>query len=379
MATAYHRLARDHPDYAGWKLLVAGFGGAIVYFGVVMVLMITGMVTSAVVLGPEGFEDLWESSDDLGVSASDPFMLLMLLGSVALMLPAIWYAVRLVAPKMAGYLSSVEGHLRWRWLGLMSLLAAGVYGVGILGAMMLEVIDGDAELTSPTRFSGTLVATILVILLVTPVQATAEEYVFRGYLFQFVGSWTRFAAVPVLVSLPVFVLLHGYDIWGLIDVGIFALLASFLVLRTGGLEAAMAAHTANNVVLFLVEALGFISFGDFEHGPIDLVPTLVTSLVFAGLVEVLVRHTGLKTTRDPLPPNPEPVRVWVPFAYPVQYPYPPQYPHPQQHPWPPQPHPYPGHPPQPQHPYPYPPPQYPYPPPSAPPAPPPPRQQPPPS
>ncbi len=110
---------------------------------------------------------------------------------------------------------------------------------------------------------------------------------FRGYILQLVGSWTRFAIIPVVVSVPLFVAGHTYELWGLVDVGIFGLTAAVLTIRTGGLEAGIAAHTANNVVLFVLDALGMISATDDSGaGPLDLIPTIISSARVPGLGRV---------------------------------------------------------------------------------------------
>ena len=51
---------------------------------------------------------------------------------------------------------------------------------------------------------------------------------------------------------------HMYELWGLLDVGIFGLGALWVTLRTGGLEAAMSIHIINNWVAFgfMVLAVG---------------------------------------------------------------------------------------------------------------------------
>ena len=102
---------------------------------------------------------------------------------------------------------------------------------------------------------------------------------FRGYILQLVGSWTKFAWIPIVISVPVFASGHEYNIWGLIDVGLFGLLAAYLVVRTGGLEAGIAAHTANNVSIGIFEALGMIDTSE-GGGPLDLVPSVVMNLLF---------------------------------------------------------------------------------------------------
>ena len=345
MATPYHRLAREHPDHEWWKLPVAGLIGTMGYLVVSLVL---GVVLAFVLLAtvpddPDAF-DGW-LDDLLSGSIGSPWVLAVMLGSVALLLPAVVLSVLATGPRPVGYLSSVQGRLRWGWLLRVSLVAFVLYGVVIVGSLALGL---GGEVTSPSLDDQALLYFLIALLLV-PFQATAEEYVFRGYLFQLVGSWTRFAIVPVLVSTPLFVAGHLYEFWGLVDVTIFALMASYLVIRTGGLEAAIAAHVANNLVLFTLEAFNVVLVTSGEYGPVDVLPTVLTSVVFVLLVELMARAGNLQRTRPPLPPKPPPMSFpgWGPawpyppypyypplphpgYGYPAQpYGYPPQYPQPQ--------------------------------------------------
>ena len=321
MATPYHRLAREHPDHEWWKLPVAGLIGAVGYLVVTAVLgaglAIVLLVTMA--NDPEAF-DRW--IDELVSGAIDsPWVLAVMLASIALMLPAVLLSVLATGPRPVGYLSSVEGRLRWRWLARVTAVAFVLYGAVIVASLALGL---GGEATAPSLADDALLYVVIALLLV-PVQATAEEYVFRGYLFQLVGAWTRFAIVPVLVSTPLFVAGHLYEFWGLVDVTIFALMASYLVIRTGGLEAAIAAHVANNLVLFTLEAFNVVLVTTGEYGPVDVLPTLLTSVVFVLVVEQMARSARLQRTRPPLPPKPPPPPMWVPaWPYPPHpYAYPP--------------------------------------------------------
>jgi uncharacterized protein len=173
------------------------------------------------------------------------------------------------------------------------------------------------ELSAP-HLDGTVVAVLALVLVLTPFQAAAEEYVFRGYVLQLVGSWTRFAAIPIVVSVPLFAAGHTYSFWGLVDVGIFGLTAAWLAIRTGGLEAGIAAHAANNIVLMVVEALGIVPGSD-DGGPVDLVPTLISSALMVVVVGRLATRLGISTTREAIAPPPPPVPpMWPPppYAYP---------------------------------------------------------------
>lgn len=98
-----------------------------------------------------------------------------------------------------------------------------------------------------------------VALLVTPLQAAAEELLFRGYLMQGIGLLSRHAAVPVLGSSLLFMLAHLSNP----EVGegayliplLYFLMGLFLALitvKSNSLELAIGVHAANNLFALLV-------------------------------------------------------------------------------------------------------------------------------
>lgn len=151
-----------------------------------------------------------------------------------------------------GILSSVTVRLRRRWLGAGLLIA--------FASLWLVLLVQNALQPGGPRFGidpqPGAVWFIVVMLLTTPLQAAAEEYFFRGYLMQSLGSMIRSPWFGILTSAAVFTLFHGLQSPALIlDRFAFGVLAGWLVVRTGGLEAGIAAHVANNVSSFGLAAL----------------------------------------------------------------------------------------------------------------------------
>ena len=102
----------------------------------------------------------------------------------------------------------------------------------------------------------------MVVVLTTPLQSAAEEYLFRGYLSQAIAGWVRApragAVVAAVVTAALFSLAHlPGDLPTFLDRFAFGLAASAVVWLTGGLEAAIVLHAVNNVLVFvLAGALG---------------------------------------------------------------------------------------------------------------------------
>ncbi len=313
--TRYHRLARETPAYAWWRLPVAGVVILTIYLALSALVIGAAALYFAAVSGPENLDQWLDSVGELDVARPEYFVLDML--GLVVLIPSVFLGVRVTGPRPVGYLSSVTGRLRWGWLARTSLIAIVVYVVTIGASLALTEQTDPGDLTAPSRITTSMIVSLVIVVLIVPFQAAAEEYVFRGYLMQLVGSWSRFAFLPVIISTPLFVSGHAYDLWGLLDVGLFGLTAAVLTIRTGGLEAAIAAHAANNVILFVLDALGVIvATDDSGASAIDLVPTVVSGVLMVALVEWQVRRHGIQRTRPPMPEPPGPLMpMWPPPPY----------------------------------------------------------------
>ena len=198
-----------------------------------------------------------------------------------------------------GWVASVAGRIRWRWL----LTCLGISVVALVATLLVSALlpasggeDMGGELndfTSQTRDF------LVVILLLTPLQAMGEEYAFRGYLTQAVGGLFRRRWVAVVVPALLFALAHGaQDVPVFFDRLAFGLVAGVLVIATGGLEAGIAMHVLNNFLAFGLA----LAFGDMTDalnatgGSWWMIPTTLTqSLVYLGLVVLAARRLGIAT------------------------------------------------------------------------------------
>ena len=156
-------------------------------------------------------------------------------------------AVALGHPVAARFVHSVEGRVRWRWLARCVVVLTPLFLAYVLGAWAL-----DGAPTAPRAQDWVWLLVMAFVL--TPFQAAGEEYLFRGWLLLAVGTWIRrpvvAAAVTAVLSAATFSLAHGsLDPWILLDLAAFAVAAVLLTWRTGGLEAAVALHVVNNVVI----------------------------------------------------------------------------------------------------------------------------------
>jgi membrane protease YdiL (CAAX protease family) len=225
-----------------------------------------------------------------------------------------WFVQRVLHGIKPRWLSSVAPRLRWGYLLACGPLAVVALAATIVVGMLTPQADVAAGMTvDPQPFTSMTVQFIVVILLLTPFQAAAEEYVFRGYLTQALGgvidAVVLSRVVAVVVPAVLFAMAHGATQgWPIFtDRLAFGIVAGILVIRTGGLEAAIAMHVLNNFVAFGL-AIAFGSLGDALNASggtwWTLPSTMTQSLVYLALALVVARAMKISRTVPP-PPVPE--------------------------------------------------------------------------
>lgn len=228
---AYHRLAAGHLQ-RWWRVLL----------GFVVVLILSAALLG-IVIGV-GYAIHEPRLDIRATERELAWELAVVSLAIAALIPAAMLSARWVDRRPAGTVASIAGHVRWRWLGTCGFASAAV---ALGGSALTLAVD-----TPPRGFGAVdwglvaLVAAVAFTLL--PLQAAGEEYLFRGYLPQLVGSRLANPWVPAVALSLLFGLAHGteQDAWTFAARAFFGLVAAWLTIRTGGLEAAIAMHAVGN-------------------------------------------------------------------------------------------------------------------------------------
>jgi uncharacterized protein len=271
-------------SYAIWRPIVG------VIFGLSLFLLLTSVVSQAVIGiswsltgGPAPYPDYYAEA----YRFERPVGMLAVNLGIATLIPISWVLMAIVHQVRPHWLWSVEGRLRWRYF----LVCLAIAAVAINAVVLLStLVEAPPEWSAQAGFLGFLV----VILLTSPLQAIAEEVFFRGYLLQALGSMVARPWFGVVVSALVFALLHGAQNLPLfLDRLGFGLLAAVLVWRTGGLEAAIAAHIINNVFAYVYAGLT-TSIAEIrsisEIGWVDAAFDVGGFALFAGLAYLAARR-----------------------------------------------------------------------------------------
>ncbi|GAA2455366.1 hypothetical protein GCM10010421_55670 [Streptomyces glaucus] len=329
----YHRLARLTGRHRWWRPLP---GLLLVLGGWILGVGLVDTVTYAVGKA-SGRPELPDGSVDFGPLPTTALEL----SYIAFLLPLVLLAVRWTERRPAGSVSSVAGRLRWGWLA--RCLAVAVPAVSLLALASVSLPGGDPESSAPAEWVGlpAFLVSLAVLAVFVPFQAAAEEYAFRGWLLQAVGGFLRSPWCAMLPQAALFAAAHGWGTpWGFADLLVFGLVAGWLTVRTGGLEAAVALHVLNNLMGFGVAAAVVDGLSSDETAAdlpwqLALVDTAMI-LLYAAAVLWLARRNPPQRLAAPAPVTPAPAFAAHPFAAyaPPQYPAPAAYPAPPQYPAP---------------------------------------------
>lgn len=277
--------------FLAWAIAIGFFFGGQV---VSLALLMPGFVEFFSQLEPSTAADPDVAAEALGEIIGSPLGMAGVNMAWAAMIPGAIVAMAAFGKGAAGFASSVAGRWRWGAAGRSAIVILPIFAVYIGISLWM-----DPSVEWQWNPNWGLVA---VVLLTTPLQATGEEFTFRGLLPQMMGGWLRHRYVPALVMLlPVLAVvllqpatwylsllalvaaavgpwtLHGRfgnAIWtglatGLLfgalhahpsisatlQLSLVGFTCSMLTYRTGGLEAASVLHTANNVFIMVPLAL----------------------------------------------------------------------------------------------------------------------------
>jgi CAAX protease family protein len=296
----YHRLMLN-PVHAWWRPV---FGALVIITGWILATIIA--LIPAQLFNPDAEGTVsWSTllATNVSLAALVPICLV------------VYHRLHRLPP---GLLSSVQPGLRWRPLALFAVVAFAAE-LGLLAFALLMPAELDTELSGPASDAA---AVITVTLLTSTFQAAGEEYLFRGYLLQALGTVVRNPWFAILTSSVLFTLAHGVWPWEspalFADRFAFGVIAGYLVVRTGGLEAGIAMHAANNVVTFVFAALTNSVSDSLQatDAPVALVIVDVLKFsVFAAAALWLARRQQLRADADPELVTPPPVTL--PPGWPV--------------------------------------------------------------
>ena len=267
------------------------------WFKPILVSLLTGIIFLAFVISlmlvttkslPHGFDISYENLDFNNIGLS-----IYVLGSMAVAIPALWIASKIVRDRPFSSYSSARGGWNFKIFFICMLLALVFVAAPVTVRIYLAT-----GFKSDVRLS---LAGFLVILLLGPLQCIAEEYLFRGLFMQTLGSWVKIPIVAVIAQALVFGLSHTYNIAGFLSIVISGLCFGLATQVTRGIEASCAQHIANNLPLFFFVGMNMVGVSG-TPGFEAVLNTLLSDGLYLLALFILKKKTKLfdEVTKDDL-------------------------------------------------------------------------------
>jgi len=191
-----------------------------------------------------------------------------------------------------GWLSSVTGRFRWKWF----LVPLGIFIVGYIIENLIEFVlyGPDGYGLTQLTWQPTSIVMIVGILLTTPFQSAAEEFMARGLVSRLIAGIVPQRQLGLILaalgSSGLFMYLHSADdLWLNCYYFSTGLVMWWAVYRTGGLEVSIALHIVNN--LFSEWMLPFQDISDmFDRSAGTGSPVLLIYVFWEFLLVLIVDY-----------------------------------------------------------------------------------------
>ncbi|UVI37156.1 CPBP family intramembrane glutamic endopeptidase [Brevibacterium spongiae] len=218
--------------------------------------------------------------------------------AIILLAPLTLVVLRLVAKTPWRSVITPVLRFSWRRLGSYTVLFAGLMIVLNLVLAVVQPSPGSAF-----QITGTTIALLAVVLLTTPLQAAAEEVVFRGALTAAYASWIRAARPALIIGISLSTLLFAFlhsssDPWMLLNYLGLGASTALMAMLGRGLEASIAFHAMNNVFAMVIGSLFAFGGGisqDRSAGAAG--PYMLLSILAQAVAVVLVWRIERKRNR----------------------------------------------------------------------------------
>ena len=275
---AYHRLSHADPHTRWFSPLLEGLIGVAIFFGLSIMISVAII---AVEIGTD--TPITNLNSNRALIMNHPAMFVLTFLTLVAIIPALYVARLVVGPKPWGLIHSVAGRLRRSLLLPYLGLSFAVYGIYYAVVLAMSGVSlPDYHYSQPSQVEFWII--VVLILLLVPVQCYAEELAYRGFMMQMIGRWVRTPWLPIVLPAVLFMFSHAYDPWGQSTILAMGIYAGFLCWYTGGLEASISLHVANNVTLLLLSMVaGLDPFASEGVTPVDALQGIALEGVYVVL------------------------------------------------------------------------------------------------
>ena len=283
---SYPVYGRQFKSYKWYKPVIVGvlfFIFYLLFAGLLMagMVFIAGQGATPDVL-IERLKSMFANSYD-DMELADAMQSIVSLGSVAVMIPALWLASAIVRDRPFSSYSSSRG-------GWSSKVFWRTFPVAFVCIGIPIIIDNLFYYHNLGNFQMKFtLASFAVVTILGPLQCIAEEYLFRGLLMQTFGSWFRLPIIAVILQSVIFALMHPYNTIGQIGIFVSGCVFALSAWIGRGIEISSAYHIVNNMTIFYMQGMNLatIESNSTMH---DLLLESCTGVVFVLLIFIISRR-----------------------------------------------------------------------------------------
>lgn len=249
-------------QHDGWRYIV----GTIIIIGFVIIGQVPFTIAAILEARAQGMNLFaLDETAMMSVLESNLNLFLMLL-SFAFGLLGILVVNKWLHKMSFTQLTTARAKIDWKRFWSMFLF----WGIFSSGMIFLDYFMTPEDYVLNFNLEKFLILSVIAIALV-PLQTSCEEYLFRGYLMQGLGVWTKTKWLPLIITSVTFGMLHianpEVDKLGniimiyYIGTGLFL---GIMTLMDEGLELALGFHAANNLFTALLVTADWTAFQTYS-------------------------------------------------------------------------------------------------------------------
>ena len=256
------------------------FKPIIVFILTFIIMIILGIATVAAfyLIEPELVISVFQGGYESLIS---PMAILFTDLIIIIFIPSLYLASKIVNDRPFSSYSSSRGGWNFK-----------LYFKALVIPVILYIIfmSADTAFNGPASASHFSIAFLVVLFVSVPLQSIAEEYMFRGFTMQTLGSWFKIPILAIVLQAIIFAMGHGYNSIGIFETFVFGLGCGFFAWKTNGIEVSSAIHTANNFCFGL-----FVMFGLQASSSTPQLFDVASGIAFEVVLFIIMYYVGRKT------------------------------------------------------------------------------------
>jgi membrane protease YdiL (CAAX protease family) len=243
---------------------------------------------------PQVFSQISANPNDFSVLGLDPNagLIMMLFPFIAGLAAFILFVKPLNNRTLKNTINGT-GRIRWNRFFISAFIWLMLSAVYLFSYLKLD----PSNFTLNNKTASLIILSVISLLFI-PFQAAFEEVLFRGYLMQGFAAILRNRWFPLVMTSILFGLMHAFNPevreYGFLTMMpqyiLFGLIFGVITILDDGIEAAMGAHTANNVFLCIMvtnESSALQTPALYEQQ--NIYPwTEFAALIFTGIVFIII-------------------------------------------------------------------------------------------